>query len=132
MSNTPRRILLIAPQPFFQWRGSPIRVSFNAQALAELGYAVDLLVMPVGEDRQLPGVTLHRASNFIRAKNLPIGPSSAKAILDIALYFKASALARRNRYDVIHGIEDAGPIAALLARRHGAKSTPIPPPINRA
>jgi glycosyltransferase involved in cell wall biosynthesis len=121
MINTPRRILLIAPQPFFQWRGSPLRVRFDAQALAELGYAVDLLVMPVGEDKQLPGVTLHRAPNIIRAKNLPIGPSAAKAILDIGIYFKAAALARRNRYDVIHGIEDAGPIAAVLARRHRAK-----------
>lgn len=115
------RVLLISPQPYFQWRGSPLRVRFNAQALAELGYDVDLLVMPVGEDKPLPGVTLHRAPNILRAKNLAIGPSVAKAILDIALYFKASALARRRRYHVIHGIEDAGPIAAVLARRHRAK-----------
>ena len=115
------RVLLISPQPFFQWRGSPLRVRFNAQALAELGYDVDLLVMPVGEDKPLPGVTLHRASNIIRAKNLAIGPSAAKAILDLALYFKAAALARRRHYHVIHGIEDAGPIAAVLARRHRAK-----------
>ena len=115
------RVLLISPQPFFQWRGSPLRVRFDAQALAELGFDVDLLVMPVGEDRQIPGVTLHRAPNFIRAKSLAIGPSVPKALLDVALYFKASALARRRRYHVIHGIEDAGPIAAVLARRHGAK-----------
>ena len=120
MSGAPR-ILLISPQPFFQWRGSPLRVRFDAQALAELGYAVDLLVMPVGADLPLPGVTLHRAANIIRAKNLPIGPSLPKAILDLALYFKAAALARRHRYAVIHGIEDAGPIAAVLARRHGAR-----------
>ena len=116
------RVLLISPQPFFQWRGSPLRVRFNAQALAELGFDVDLLAMPVGEDKQIPGVTLHRAPNLIRAKDLPIGPSAAKAILDVALYFKAAALARRRRYHVIHGIEDAGPIAAVLARRHGAKA----------
>ena len=115
------RILLISPQPFFQWRGSPLRVRFNAQALAELGYGVDLLVMPVGDDLAIPGVALHRAPNYIRAKNLPIGPSAAKALLDVSLFFKAAALARRNRYAVIHGIEDAGPIAAVLARRHGAK-----------
>ncbi|MGD9781324.1 MAG: glycosyltransferase family 4 protein [Kiritimatiellia bacterium] len=115
------RVLLISPQPFFQWRGSPLRVRFNAQALAELGYEVDLLVMPVGEDKPIPGVVLHRAPNVIRAKNLAIGPSAPKAILDVALYCKASSLARRHRYAVIHGIEDAGPIAAVLARRHGAK-----------
>jgi glycosyltransferase involved in cell wall biosynthesis len=115
------RVLLISPQPFFQWRGSPLRVRFNAQALAELGYDVDLLAMPVGEDLAIPGVALHRAANVIRAKNLPIGPSAAKAVLDVALYAKAAALARAHRYDVFHGIEDAGPIAAVLARRHRAK-----------
>lgn len=115
------RVLLISPQPFFQWRGSPLRVRFDVQALAELGYDVDLLVMPVGEDKSIPGVELHRAPNYIRAKELPIGPSLPKALLDVALYFKASALARRRRYRVFHGIEDAGPIAAVLARRHGAK-----------
>ncbi len=118
MSN---RVLLISPQPFFQWRGSPLRVRFDAQALAESGYAVDLLVMPVGDDFPIPGVTCHRAPNIVRAKNLPIGPSPAKATLDVSLYFKASALARANHYAVIHGIEDAGPIAAVLARRHRAK-----------
>jgi glycosyltransferase involved in cell wall biosynthesis len=115
------RVLLISPQPFFQWRGSPLRVRFDAQALAESGYAVDLLVMPVGDDFPIPGVTCHRAPNIVRAKNLPIGPSPAKAVLDVSLYFKASALARRNSYAVIHGIEDAGPIAAVLARRHRTK-----------
>ena len=115
------RVLLISPQPFFQWRGSPLRVRFNAQALAELGYDVDLLTMPVGDDLAIPGVTHHRAPNFIRVQDLPIGPSAPKALLDVALYFKAAALARRRRYHVIHGIEDAGPIAAVLAHRHGAR-----------
>ncbi|NLG34316.1 MAG: glycosyltransferase family 4 protein [Lentisphaerae bacterium] len=121
MTEKTGRILLISPQPFFQWRGSPLRVRFNVQALAELGHAVDLLVMPVGDDLPIPGVTLHRAPNLLRVKNLAIGPSAAKAVLDIGLFFKAAALARRNRYDVFHGIEDAGPIAAVLARRHRAK-----------
>jgi len=121
MSAAKQRILLISPQPYFQWRGSPLRVGFNVQALAELGYDVDLLVMPVGEDRETPGVTVTRAPNILRVKNLAIGPSAAKAILDIALYFKAAALTRKNEYAVIHGIEDAGPIAAVLARRHHTK-----------
>ena len=121
MSPEKPRVLLISPQPFFQWRGSPLRVRFNAQALAELGYDVDLLAMPVGEDKQIPGVTLYRAPNIIGVKDLAIGPSAPKAILDLALFYKAAALARRRRYHVIHGIEDAGPIAAVLARRHRAK-----------
>ena len=118
MSTPAPRVLLISPQPFFQWRGSPLRVQFNAQALSELGFAVDLLVMPVGEDKAIPGVTLHRARNILGVRNLAIGPSLPKAILDLALFAKAAALARANRYAVIHAIEDAGPIGVCLARRH--------------
>lgn len=116
---TQPRVLLISPQPFFQWRGSPLRVRFDAQALAEAGYAVDLLTMPVGDPFPLPGVVHHRAANIVRAKNLPIGPSLSKAILDLAIFRRASVLARKNAYVAIHGIEDAGPIAAVVARRHG-------------
>ena len=109
------KILLISPQPFFQWRGSPIRVGFNAMALSELGYDVDLLVMPVGEPREIPGVRVFRPLNVLRVRNLPIGPSLTKAILDVFLFFTALRLALKNRYVVIHGIEDAGPIAVVVS-----------------
>ena len=118
MNKAAPRVLLISPQPFFQWRGSPLRVQFNALALSELGYAVDLLVMPVGEDKSIPGVTLHRARNILGVRNLAIGPSLPKAILDLALFAKAASLARANPYAVIHAIEDAGPIGVWLAKRH--------------
>ena len=111
------RILFLTPQPFFQWRGSPIRVGFNVQALAELGYEVDLLAMPVGEDRETPGVRLLRVPNVLRVKELSIGPSLPKAILDFFLYVKASRLAKKNRYAYIHGVEDAGILAILVAKR---------------
>ena len=57
-----KRILFISPQPFFQWRGSPIRVKYNLQALSDLGYEVDLVTLPFGEDVQIDGVTIHRMS----------------------------------------------------------------------
>jgi glycosyltransferase involved in cell wall biosynthesis len=115
------RVLVLCPQPYFVWRGSPLRVSFDVRALAELGHQVDLLTMPVGEEHPQEGVRHFRAPNFIRAKKLAIGPSAAKALLDGAILWKGWALARKNGYDVFHGIEDAGPIAALLAKRFKGK-----------
>jgi glycosyltransferase involved in cell wall biosynthesis len=114
-------VLLIAPQPFYEWRGSPIRVGFDAMALAGLGFDVDLLVMPVGAERAIPGVRVFRAPNPLRFRTLPIGPSARKALLDVFLLARALGLAGRRRYAVVHGIEDAGPIAALAARRCGAR-----------
>jgi len=119
--NDRGRVLLITPQPFLEWRGSPIRVGFDARALSGLGWAVDLLAMPCGRDVAMPGVTLHRAPNPLRLRGLPIGPSLAKAAMDLFLLWAALRLARRTRYAVVHAVEDAGPIGALAARVCGAK-----------
>jgi glycosyltransferase involved in cell wall biosynthesis len=116
------KVLFLAPQPFFQWRGSPIRVGFNVRALAELGYEVDLLAMPVGQDHDLPGVRLLRVPNVLGVRALPIGPSPAKAVFDAVLFLCAFRMCRRRRYAVIHGVEEAGAMAAVLARWFAARS----------
>ena len=116
-----RRILFLAPQPFFQWRGSPIRVGFDVQALAEMGLDVDLLTLPIGEDRTIPGVRILRVSNPLHALNIPIGPSVHKALFDLLILFKALPMALRRRYAVIHAVEETGLIGWLVARLTGAK-----------
>ena len=115
------RVLMMVPQPFFQWRGSPIRVAFNVQALSELGYEVDLLVMPFGEDRTFRDVRIVRAPNLLHLDNLRIGPSPEKAILDIGLYWKARQMAKKIHYDVVHGVEEAGALGVGIAKVAGAK-----------
>jgi glycosyltransferase involved in cell wall biosynthesis len=115
------RVLFLSPQPFFEWRGSPIRVGFDVQALAELGFEVDLLTMPVGQNRDIPGVRVLRVPNLLGVRALPIGPSPAKAVLDLALCVQALRLTGRRRYAVVHGVEEAGAIALAAARRCGAR-----------
>ena len=121
MNDKMRRVLFISPQPYFQWRGSPIRVAFDAQALSEAGWMVDLVVMPVGEDHPLPNVAVHRPMNIFRINKLAIGPSAVKAFLDIFLFCTALKLAFKNRYDIIHGVEEAGAMAVVLGKLRGAK-----------
>ena len=43
------RILFLAPQPFFEVRGTPLAVLHMTRALAALGHEVDLLTFPQGE-----------------------------------------------------------------------------------
>lgn len=110
-----KRILFISSQPFFQWRGSPIRVGFDVQALAEMGFQVDLLTLPVGEDKEIPGVTIFRVANLFGSRNVPIGPSLLKAWFDLLLLRKAFGLFLRRRYDVVHCVEDTGIIGVILS-----------------
>jgi glycosyltransferase involved in cell wall biosynthesis len=116
-----KKILLISPQPFFQWRGSPIRVGFNLLALTQLGYEVDLLTLPIGEKREIEGARIIRVANPLCIKNVPIGPSVPKLFFDLLILFKGVSLCLNHRYDVIHGIEEAGIIAVLLAKLFGKK-----------
>ncbi len=112
------RVLFLSPQPFFQWRGSPIRVDYNLRALSELGFEVDLVTLPFGEDRSIAGVTLHRVKNIPGLRDLPIGPSFGKLLFDAKIFLRALRLLRHNRYEVVHGVEDAGFLGVFLARRH--------------
>jgi glycosyltransferase involved in cell wall biosynthesis len=115
------KVLFLCPQPFFQWRGSPIRVGFDVMALAELGFEVDLLTMPVGAPREIPGVRILRVPNVVFARDLPIGPSVPKALLDGLILLRGAALTLRRRYDVFHGVEEAGALAVFLSRLRGGK-----------
>jgi len=111
------RILFLSPQPFFQWRGSPIRVKHNLQALSDLGYEIDLVTLPFGEDVEIPGVKIHRMKGFKRVRDIPIGPSLWKLIFDFKIFAYARRLVRKYDYSIIHGVEEAGFIGLALSRR---------------
>jgi len=117
-----QKVLLISPQPFFQLRGTPIRVGFNVQALVNNGYQVDLLTLPIGEKREIAGANVIRVANPLGLKNIVIGPSPAKILFDLLILFKGLGLILTNKYAMIHGIEETGIIAVVLARLNGAKA----------
>ena len=122
-SASPRkpRILFMASQPFFEWRGSPIRLGFDAMAMAQNGYDVDFLTLPVGQRREIDGVRIVRAPNLIRAKKIAIGPSLPKFFFDFVFLFEAIGMTMRRHYDIVHGVEDAGMVALVVGRLARAK-----------
>jgi glycosyltransferase involved in cell wall biosynthesis len=117
--NPSRRILVVAPQPFYEDRGTPIAVRQVLQALAELGRTVDLLTFPVGEDVELPGLRIIRSGNPMGYTRVPIGLSLRKIVLDIPLTWAMRRLIMSGQYSCIHAVEEAAFPAAVLARRHG-------------
>ncbi|GJL81666.1 MAG: glycoside hydrolase [marine bacterium B5-7] len=122
MIDKPVRVLFISTQPFFEWRGSSIRVKFNMLALESLGIKVDLLTLPIGRDEPEIKSDIYRVPRIPWISGVPIGPSLPKLIFDIFILFKAFSLGFRNRYDVIHATEEGGMIAWLVGRLSGAKS----------
>lgn len=116
--KTPSRILIVAPQPFYQDRGTPIAVRHVLEALSELGYEVDLLTYPVGETIQLPGLRIFRVGTSFRIRHIPIGFSFRKLFLDVCLAFAINKQLRLENYDGIHAVEEAAFPAAVVGRKY--------------
>lgn len=112
------RILFLAPQPFFEVRGTPLAVRAMVQALAELGHEVDLLTFPQGADLELHGV-LHRRSLRLPVGHVKAGPSLAKLLLDVPFTLEAILRLAFDRYDVVHAVEESAHLIAPFARLFG-------------
>jgi len=114
-----RRVLLVAPQPFYQDRGTPICVRQVIDALLQLGYEVDILTYPVGGG--LPGrnARLIRSSNPFGISHVPVGFSFRKLLLDATLFPRLRGLLRSGQYDAVHAVEEAAFPAAYWGRKYG-------------
>lgn len=110
------KILMLAPQPFFEPRGTPFSVPGRLEALSDLGHKVDLLTYHVGQDVEIPSVTIFRTPAIRFIREVPIGPSGIKLFLDLLLFIRAFRLLLRKRYDLLHTHEEASFFGILLAR----------------
>jgi glycosyltransferase involved in cell wall biosynthesis len=114
------KVLMIAPQPFFQPRGTPFSVLHRLKALSKLGYKIDLVTYHLGQDVRIDNVSIHRAARVPMLNEIAIGPSKTKLLLDVFIYRRAVELLRRQRYDLIHTHEEAGFFGIRLSRKFGA------------
>jgi glycosyltransferase involved in cell wall biosynthesis len=110
------KILMLAPEPFFQPRGTPISVYFRIKALSDMGHAVDLITYPRGEDVPFPGLVIKRVPNLLGVRRIKIGPSLIKLPLDALMFLSAFGNLLRNRYDLIFSHEEAGFLGVLLGK----------------
>jgi len=55
------RILMIAPEPFFEPRGTPFSEFHRIRALTALGHSVDLVTYPFGQSVSMPGLRVFRS-----------------------------------------------------------------------
>ncbi|MCC7416668.1 MAG: glycosyltransferase family 4 protein [Acidobacteria bacterium] len=106
---------MIAPEPFFEPRGTPFSEFHRIRALTELGHQVDLVTYPFGQDVSMPGLRVFRSLRPPLVHRVRIGPSLAKVPLDILLALAAFRRAWSERYDAVHSHEEGGLIGIVLA-----------------
>ncbi len=108
------KILLLAPQPFFQGRGTPIAVKMVLEFLSTRGHEVDVLTYHEGSDVEIPNVRIHRIPRIPGIRNIRPGYSVKKLVCDVAMFAACVRMMRRTRYDLIHAVEESAFIAAAM------------------
>jgi glycosyltransferase involved in cell wall biosynthesis len=114
------RVLFLAPQPFFQERGTPIAVRLALKVLScTRDYSIDLLTFQEGQDLNIANVSISRiwAPAFLSG----VGPgfSIKKVVCDVIFFFYALAKVLRARYrgkpyQLIHAVEESVFIGVLF------------------
>jgi len=108
------KILMIAPEPFFEPRGTPFSEYYRIKALSALGHEIDLITYPIGEDVEIKGLKIIRCLKPFFIKKVKTGPSGAKVFLDFFLFFKVFGRILTKRYDYIHTHEEANIMGAFF------------------
>lgn len=109
------RILMIAPEPFFEPRGTPFSEYHRIRALIELGHTVDLVTYPFGRDVSMPGLRVFRTLRPPLVRDVGIGPSWRKLPLDFLVACSTIRRALGSRYDAVHSHEEASWFGVVIA-----------------
>jgi len=107
---------MLAPEPFFEPRGTPFSEYHRIKALGELGHHVDLVTYPIGRDVELPNLRIFRSLRPPFVRKVGIGPSITKLVLDGLMLLTILRRALTERYDAVHSHEEMGLAGVWLAR----------------
>jgi glycosyltransferase involved in cell wall biosynthesis len=113
------RILVLAPHPFFQARGTPLAVRTVLEFLSSRGHQLDLLTFHEGENVDIPNCRIHRIARPFGIRNIRAGFSLKKVVCDVFMFAKCLRMVRRNHYDLIHAVEESAFIAAAMQNLTG-------------
>ncbi len=112
-------ILLLAPHPFFQNRGTPIAVKLMLEALSAQGHIISILTYPEGDDVTIANCEIIRLPALPWSNNVKPGPSLKKIAYDFLMFFKARKLIQSRKFNLIHAVEESAFIAKHLKKRFG-------------
>lgn len=113
------KILVLAPHPFFQARGTPLAVKTVLEFLSARGHEIDVLTFHEGEDVDIANCRLHRIARPFWIRNIRPGFSVKKVVCDAFMFAKCLRMMRSGRYDLIHAVEESAFIAAAMQRING-------------
>ena len=112
------KILVLAPHPFFQNRGTPIAVKMLLDTLAKAGHQLSVITYPEGEDVELPSCTIMRLPQLSWVTGVKPGFSWKKLVYDGCMYTAMARLLKKERFDCIHAVEESAFLAAHFGKKY--------------
>lgn len=113
-SESAKKVLFLAPQPFYQDRGTPIAVDLLLRVYSQRGEHLDVISYHEGKDVTYPNMRLMRTPRVPLISNIRPGFSWKKLVCDSLMFLKASQLMLTNRYKFIHAVEESVFIALVF------------------
>jgi len=107
-------ILLLAPHPFYQDRGTPIAVALMLRAISERGDHVEVITYHEGTEIKYEHVTVHRILNISFIHHIRPGFSWKKIVCDFFMFLKVLRLVSKKHYDMVHAVEESVFMALIL------------------
>lgn len=115
-----KRILMLAPTPFFSDRGCHIRILNSYLKLKKEGNIINILTYPLGRD--VLDTRPIRVSKIWGYKKTSPGFSLYKPFLDILMFNKAKKLMKEKEYDFIYAhLHEGALIGIWLKKKFGKK-----------
>ena len=108
-----KRILVIAPTPFFADRGCHVRILGEIKALQSLGCVVQVCTYHLGRD--VEGIATIRTANIPWYHKLSAGPSVHKVYIDLLLLWIVLRACKSFRPNIIHAHLHEGIVIGKLA-----------------
>lgn len=115
------KVATIAPVPFLEDRGAPIRVYEIVSNLTELGVNITTFTYHLG--REVEGLRIVRIPRIPWYKRTAAGPTYHKVYLDALLFLRSSASLMTENFDIIHTYLHEG--AAIGLGLRGIKRKPM-------
>ncbi len=108
------RIANISPVPFFEDRGTPIRVLEEVRSLQKLGNRVTVFAYHLG--RNIKGIEIKRIPSIPWYRSTAVGANFHKIYLDVLLSSIALKRFLERDYDIIHAFLHEGVAVGSLLR----------------
>jgi glycosyltransferase involved in cell wall biosynthesis len=109
-----KRVLVLAPTPFFGDRGCHVRIYEEVRALARRGIQAEIVTYQAGRD--LPDVVIRRAPRLPGLRPRALGPGYSRPALDAVLVSTSYRAVRRFRPQVIHAHLHEGIVVGAALR----------------